>query len=121
MHHFKNLKIWQKARVVVRDVYEVTSNFPDSEKFALSSQLRRCSVSIPSNFAEGAGRGSDGDFADFLSFSIGSSFELETQLIIAKDLELVSDENYRHMISEIEEIQRMLIGFRNKIVGKTSV
>lgn len=120
MHHFKNLKIWQKARFLVNDIYDITSDFPETEKFGLTSQIRRCAVSIPSNIAEGAGRGSDGDFANFLSFSIGSSFELETQLILAKDLGLLSDVTFDRVTPELSEIQKILIGFRSKILNKSN-
>lgn len=118
MHHFKNLKIWQRGRNLVKEIYEITSDFPESEKFGLTSQIRRCAVSIPSNIAEGSGRGSDSDFGNFLNYSIGSSFELETQLILANDLKLISDEKFENLIQEINEMQRMLIGFKNKIVNE---
>ncbi len=100
-------------------IYKLTSDFPESEKFGLVSQIRRCAVSIPSNIAEGTGRGSNGDFGNFLNFSIGSSFELETQLILANDLNLISGEQFEEIIQDLSETQRMLIGFRNKIIRET--
>jgi len=82
MHNFKDLKVWQKSMDLAIDIYKATSLFPRDEKFGLVSQIKRCSVSIPSNIAEGSGRGSDKEFNHFLNISQGSAFELETQLII---------------------------------------
>ena len=90
MHNYLELNVWKKARVLVKKVYELTAEFPTDERFGLISQLRRCSVSIPSNIAEGSGRGSNKDFARFLSISMGSAFELETQLWLSLDLEFGS-------------------------------
>lgn len=83
---YQRLQVWQEAIELVTDVYRLTSHFPDSEKFALVSQMRRAAVSIPSNIAEGAGRGSDKEFRRFLLIARGSLQELETQLIISDRL-----------------------------------
>src|SRR5690625_1902769 len=83
---------------LVVDIYTVTTNFPTDEKFGLTSQLRRCAVSIPSNIAEGAGRDSDKEFLYFLSIALGSSFELETQLIISQRLNLLTKQNLKNLI-----------------------
>jgi four helix bundle protein len=84
-HRFKELNIWKLSRVFCSEIYEVTSTFPDKEKFGLTNQLRRASVSIPSNIAEGSSRKSNKDFSRFLEIAIGSMYEIETQLLIAND------------------------------------
>ncbi|WP_439181610.1 four helix bundle protein [Carboxylicivirga taeanensis] len=88
MKTFRELLVWQKSMDFVTEAYNVTAGFPDDEKFGLTNQLRRASVSIPSNIAEGFGRKSDGDFSRFLSIALGSSFEVQTQLEIAKNVDL---------------------------------
>jgi four helix bundle protein len=89
MHNLKELKIWNKAIDLTVDVYKATSSFPSDERFGLTSQTRRCAVSIPSNIAEGAGRNSNKEFCNFLGIANGSSYELQTQLIIANRLDLL--------------------------------
>ena len=86
MHNYKELKVWQKSMDLTVKVYQLTSMFPDSEKYNLTSQARRSSVSIPSNIAEGAGRHTKADFSRFLDIAYGSSSELDTQLILSHDL-----------------------------------
>jgi four helix bundle protein len=84
MHNYRELKIWRNSIDLSVDIYELVANFPSNEKFGLVSQLRRASVSVPSNIAEGSSRGSEKDFAHFLTMSLGSLFEIETQLIISQ-------------------------------------
>jgi four helix bundle protein len=86
MNQYKKLIVWQKSIDLVVKVYEKTNNFPDKEKFGLTTQINRCAVSIASNIAEGAGRNSEKEFNNFLGITLGSSCELETQLIIANKL-----------------------------------
>ena len=86
MHKYKELKLWQKSIGLVTSVYLLTRSFPQFENFGLVSQINRSAVSIPSNIAEGAGRNSDKEFIHFLSIAQASSYELETQLIISKNL-----------------------------------
>ena len=88
--HYKELIVWQKAMELVAEVYHVTVELPDTEKFGLISQLRRSSVSIPCNIAEGQGRKTKGEFKQFLGHSHGSLFELETQILITNKLKLLS-------------------------------
>ena len=107
MHNFQELKIWKKAMAVVEEVYTLSSQFPPEEKFGLTSQIRRCAVSIPSNIAEGAGRNTDGEFKNFLGIANGSSNELITQLLISVRLKLVSEENIKPIINDLMEIQKM--------------
>lgn len=112
MHQFKELKVWQKSMDLVVDIYTVTTNFPTDEKFGLTSQLRRCAVSIPSNIAEGAGRDSDKEFLYFLSIALGSSFELETQLILSQRLNLLTKQNLEDLLSLNNYVQNMIVKLR---------
>ena len=109
---YKNLLIWQKGIRIVHLVYQLVKSFPQEELYALSSQLKRASVSIPSNIAEGYGRNTDKSFSHFLDISRGSLFEIETQLIIAKELGFVSDATlYKEILSLIEEESKMINAF----------
>lgn len=118
MHNLQQLLIWQKAIALVIDVYRVTSKFPSEEKFGLTNQARRCAVSIPSNIAEGAGRNSEKDFLHFLSIANGSSYELQTQLIIANELHFLSQEELDNLLIHLSEIQKMNHGFQEKLRSK---
>ncbi len=115
MHNFKELIIWQKARTLVKDVYVAVKSFPDDEKFGIISQVKRASVSIPANIAEGAGRNSDKDFGRFLDIANGSSYELETLIIFSFDLEYLNKSEFDIIIDKIKEVQKMIYSFRNKI------
>jgi four helix bundle protein len=110
MHNFKELKVWQISRKLVKEVYEITSTFPATEKYGLISQIRRCTVSIPTNIAEGAGRNTDKDFSHFLNISLGSAYELETLLILSLDVEFISSEQLESLTTKISEIQKMTYG-----------
>lgn len=111
-HNFKDLKIWQEAMKVVKSTYLLSAQLPSDERFGLISQINRCAVSIPSNIAEGSGRTTDKDFLNFINFSLSSSFELETQLILANDLFNLDVEE---LIIKINELQRMIVGFKKSI------
>jgi len=115
MHNFKELIVWQKARKLVKDVYLILKYFPDDERFGIISQIKRASISVPANIAEGAGRNTDKDFGRFLDIANGSCFELETLLILAVDLDYLSELKYDVILKEIEEIQKMIYSLRNKI------
>lgn len=97
---------------LTRNVYVLTSQLPKEEKFGLKSQVNRCAVSIPSNIAEGSGRGTNKDFSRFLDISLGSSYELETQLILAQDLFKI---NADKIIQDLNEVQKMIVGFRRTL------
>ena len=97
---------------LVRNVYALTSELPDDERFGLKSQVNRCAVSIPSNIAEGSGRGTNKDFGRFLDISLGSSYELETQLILTHDIFKIDTDR---IIEELKEVQRMIVGFRKTL------
>ncbi|MBA5628237.1 four helix bundle protein [Moheibacter lacus] len=115
MNYFKELKVWQKAIDLVTETYMVTKSFPKDEIFGLVSQIRRCVVSIPSNIAEGCGRKSKKDFANFLGVALGSSFEFETQIIISKNIGYLSDEQFLYLESEIQHIQNMVIKLQSSL------
>ena len=115
MHNFKELKIWQDSIDIVEDIYRETGNFPKAEQYGLVSQMRRSSVSVPSNIAEGSGRNTDKDFGRFLSISLSSSFELETQLIIANRLGYISENDSIHILDNLSKLQKMIFVFRKKI------
>ena len=115
MHNFKDLKVWQKSIDLAVDIYKAMSLFPNDEKYGLVSQMKRCSVSIPSNIAEGSGRGSDKEFNHFLNISLGSAFELETQLIISNRLALLEDDLANDLITKTTEVQKMVFSLGNKI------
>ena len=99
-HH--ELKAWQEAMILVREVYSVTKRFPQDERFGLTAQLRRAAVSVPSNIAEGAARGSDKEFGQFLIIARGSISEIETQLLIAKDLVYLSEDMYAAVTQNVD-------------------
>lgn len=115
MHNYKDLKVWQKAIDLTVEVYKVMALLPTDERFGLVSQMKRCAISISSNIAEGAGRGTDAQFKYFLSISQGSAFELETQLIISNRLELLSDDITKNLVDQTTEIQRMIYSLEKKL------
>lgn len=122
MHNYKNLKVWIKAVELSTTVYSVTENFPAHERFGLTSQLRRASVSIASNIAVGAGRASDNEFSHFLSIANGSCYEMATQLIISKNLNYLSEQSYSDFDDKISEVQKMIYRLKeslNKVISKS--
>jgi len=110
-HNFRQLRIWIDSVDLSKEVYLLTQQFSPEHKFGISSQLYRAAVSIPSNIAEGSARKSEKDFAHFLSISLGSAFELETQLIIAKQCNLASDANYDNLLNKVEVLQKQIKSF----------
>ena len=115
MNYFKELKVWQKAIDLVTETYAKSQEFPKEELYGLTSQIRRSAVSIPSNIAEGCGRRTSKDFANFLGISLGSAFELETQLIIARNLNFLNSEDFKNLESEIHHIQNMIIKLQSTL------
>ena len=91
MHSYKELRVWKRSIDLAKEVYELTSSYPKSEQYNLVSQMNRSAISIPPNIAEGAGRGTNKDFINFLGYAQGSSFELETQLILSNELGLINN------------------------------
>ncbi len=115
MRNFRNYEVWQNGIQLVNKVYKLTNSFPDSEKFGLTSQIRRSAVSIPSNIAEGASRTSEKEFKRFLEISLGSSFELETQFIIAEMTGFIQKPELNETLSQLTSIQKQLNSLRNKL------
>ncbi len=111
-HNYKNLKIWQLGIEITNDISDILLEFPKHERFDLSSQINRCSVSIPSNIAEGSSR-TDKSFSHFIDIALGSSFELITQLIVAKHRKYINDLTFNQLEKKIEEFQKMTMGFQN--------
>jgi four helix bundle protein len=113
---YKDLLIWQKGIKIVLQVYKLTKDFPKDEIYALTSQLKRASVSIPSNIAEGFGRQSDKSFNHFLNISRGSLNEVETQLIIAKELGFITDDDLlNNLFLLIDEESKMINAFAKNL------
>ena len=115
MHNFKELRVWQESIRLTEEVYSITSNLPKEEMYGLNSQIRRAVVSIPSNIAEGSGRESKKEFNQFLNISLGSSFELETQLILSENLYYLTKDELIHIYQSLSEIQRMLYGLKKSL------
>lgn len=113
-HNFRELNVRKLARSLVKDIYVLSAEFPDDERFGLTSQLRRAAISIPSNIAEGSGR-SDKDFVRFLAISLSSAFEVETQLLLAFDLRFSNQQAIDEIIQKVQEIQRMIYGLQRKL------
>lgn len=109
MGTFKDLLAWQKSLTLAKKVYQVTGNFPTEERFGLVNQMRRCAVSIPSNIAEGYGRGSDKELLRFLYVALGSSNELETQLILSLELSFMIEEDSRMLQGLNTEVNKMIL------------
>jgi four helix bundle protein len=118
MHNLKELKIWNKAIDLTVNVYKATANFPSDERFGLTSQSRRSAVSIPSNIAEGAGRNSNKEFNNFLGIANGSSYELQTQLVISNKLNLLSNDLLDDLLKQIDEVQKMTFAFQKTLLNK---
>jgi len=115
MKTHKDLEVWKTSMEMVTKIYQATRNFPKEEMYGLANQMRRAAVSVPSNIAEGAGRNSDKEFLQFLYFATGSLSELETQLIIAYNLEYLSNEHKRDMDTLINAIFKMLSGLIHSV------
>lgn len=115
MHRYQNLKVWQKAMDLTESVFLLTKDFPDEERFGLSSQIRRSAVSVPSNIAEGAGRNSNPDFIRFLNIANGSLNELETQILIGQRLNYLSLSQVEAVLPLVSEIQKMNYALSQKL------
>lgn len=120
MQNFKQIKVWEKAHGVTLQVYRVTNNFPKNEMYGLTSQMRRSAASIATNIAEGSGRGSDADFARFIQMAVGSTCELQYQLILSRDLNYLDPSEYGKLEQDLLEVQRMLIGLLKKLTAQGS-
>jgi len=115
IHNFKELQVWQKAMDLAVFTYQLTGYFPKEEKYGLISQIQRCAVSIPSNLAEGSGRVSDKEFQHFISIAMGSSFELETQVILAFRFKYINEEQMKAFDEMVRPVQKMSFGLYNSL------
>ena len=111
MRDFRDIKVWSKSHRLALEVYEASRKFPGEERYGLTSQMRRSAASIPTNIAEGCGRGSEADFARFLQIAAGSASELEDQLLLARDLKLLNQHAYEPLNRDVTEVKRMLHSF----------
>lgn len=107
MHNYKNLKVWQASMELAEELYRLTSEFPSEEKFGLISQMRRSSISIASNIAEGTGRGTNKDLARFMNIALGSAFELETQILLSVRLGFFLKPQCE-VLDKVTQVQKML-------------
>ena len=112
----KDLDVWKESIFLVKDVYTLTKLFPKDEIYGLTSQMRRCAVSIPSNIAEGSARNYDKEFIQFLYISLGSLSELETQLIISIEINYINEYNF----AKLEKIKKMLLGLIKYLKSKNN-
>jgi four helix bundle protein len=115
MRDFREIKVWAKAHTLTLEIYRITSRFPREELYGLSSQLKRASASIPANIAEGFGRGGNAELARFLQIGMGSAYEVEYHILLARDLDFLSREIYDRLQSQIVEVKRMLAALLSKV------
>ena len=117
MKNFRDLHVWQKAHQATLDVYRLTQQFPDTERFGITSQLRRSCSSVGANIAEGCGRGSDNDFRRFLTIAMGSASESEYHVLLAHDLGFLASRNYQEITSKLQEVKKMLASLIRKLTA----
>jgi four helix bundle protein len=115
MRNFKELKIWQKGFDIAVNSFKLVNAFPKEEKYGISAQITKAAVSIPSNIAEGSSRKSEKDYNRFLEISLGSGFELETQLLIASAVNYGDADSRADILKDLDEEQKMLMSFMNKL------
>jgi four helix bundle protein len=115
MRKFQDLQIWQRSHLLTLRIYKTTKLYPKEEQYGLTSQMRRSASSIPTNIAEGCGRGTNPDFVRFLVIAMGSSSELEYQLILSRDLEYITQEEYNPLSNELIEIRKMMNTYIQKL------
>jgi len=106
----KNLKVWQESKELVTLIYALTSKFPKEEVYSITAQIKRAAISIPSNIAEGAARNSNKEYIHFLYIALGSVAELDTQLILAKDLNFINENDFNEITDKLDSIGKMLSG-----------
>ena len=108
MRDFRQLRVWEESHLLTLKIYKCTQNFPKEELFALTNQMRRSSSSIPSNIAEGCGRETSKDYAHFLQIALGSCFELDYQILLAKDLNYIDENFFLELNDKVDKIKRQL-------------
>jgi len=111
-HNFRKLNIWKESMLLVGETYKTVRDFPDFERYNLTSQLIRCSISIPSNIAEGSSKSTDRHFNKFLENSLGSAFEWETQLIVAFNENYLEEEKFNELTERVQQLQKMISRFQ---------
>ncbi len=119
MHNYKELEIWKASVKFCPKIYKITATFPDSERFGLISQLTRAVISVPSNIAEGSAKSSDKHFLIFLENSLGSCYEIETQLLVSKDLNYIKTTEYEIVVEELSSIIKRIISFMKYLQNKS--
>jgi four helix bundle protein len=119
MRNFRELKVWEKAHRVTLAMYEATAQFPPSELYGLTSQIRRSASSIPANIAEGCGRSGEAELARFLKIAMGSASELEYHILLASDLNFLSKAEYERLENDVTEIKRMLTSLIQKLLAES--
>ena len=107
--------VWQKSRTLAKNIFLLVSDFPREERFELVNQIRRATISIPSNIAEGTGRNSDKDFCRFLDIALSSAYELETQIILSYDLDYLTEKVFNDITTDVQEVQKMLFGLKRSL------
>jgi four helix bundle protein len=117
MRDFKELKVWHKAHQLVLDIYQQTRSFPADERFGLTAHLRKSATSIPSNIAEGSGRQGEKELARFLSIAAGSASETEYQLLLARDLDYITNDLHAQLDAKVNEVKRMLNSFIQRLTA----
>jgi four helix bundle protein len=119
MHNFKDLVVWKDAMILAKEIHTLTRKFPVEEKYIITSQIMRSAILIPSNISEGAGRNSKKEFFHFLNIALGSSFELETQIILANDFGYVPDEKREFILDRLIRIQKMINNLQKSLKSDT--
>ena len=119
MKNYKELIIWQKGIEIVKRIYQLTKQFPAEEKYGLISRINRAAVSISANIAEGSSRNSDKDYARFLQVALGSAFEVQTYIVIAKEMKLAKIKNIEEMEMLLEEEIKMIHSFIKKLIANS--
>ncbi len=115
MKTFRDLLIWQKAMNLVTNTYQITEKFPKEELFGLTSQIRRSAISLPSNIAEGYGSDSNKELLRFINIAIGSLFEFQTQIEIAKNINYLNENEFKNLYEETRELEAMIISFSKRL------
>ena len=120
MKDFRTLKVWEKAHTLTLAIYKATEKFPKQELYALTNQIQRAAVSVPTNIAEGCGKDSDAELKRYFVIAMGSSSELEYLLLLARDLKYLPEDRHQILNSDLIEVQRMLNAFIQKLKASTS-
>ena len=119
MKDFRNLKVWTNAHQFALNIFNSSKSFPKEEQFGITSQIRRAALSIPTNIAEGCGRGSDSDFARFIQIALGSASEVEYQILFCKELSFIDENSYLKFSKDIVEIKKSLTALLKKLRAKS--